>query len=64
MAYDKISDNYTLHATRIADNFVEPVDAVLVDNSIYVMEYGASGGTIWKVTLPKDTKAKPAAAKK
>lgn len=64
MAYDKISDNYSLHSTRIADGFVEPVDAVLVDNFMYVMEYGANGGAIWKVTLPKDPKAKPVAAKK
>ena len=61
MAYNKLADNYYVKTTRIVDSFKEPIDAVMIGNTIYVMEYGATGGNIWKVTLPKDTKASPVA---
>ena len=55
LTYDSTSDNYFVRTVRIVDGFNEPVDAVLVDNYIYVIEYGGKGGNIWKITLPKDT---------
>jgi hypothetical protein len=34
------------------DGFVQPTDAVLIGNIAYVIEYGGTGGHIWKITLP------------
>ena len=33
-----------------------PVDAVMIGNSLYVIEYGGRDGNIWKITLPADEK--------
>lgn len=52
MSYDKGSDNYYMKTTRIVDSFNNPTDAVLVGNSLYVIEYDAKEGSIWKITLP------------
>jgi len=54
LTYDSTSDNYFVRTVRIVDSFNEPVDAVLVNNFIYVIEYGGKSGNIWKITLPKD----------
>ena len=52
MSYDKGSDNYFVKTTRIAESFNNPTDAVLVNNELYIIEYDAKEGSIWKVTLP------------
>ena len=52
MSYDKLSDNYFVKTTRIVDSFNNPTDAVLLGNSLYIIEYDAKVGSIWKVTLP------------
>jgi len=52
MNYDAASDNFTMHSTRIVDGFQQPTDAVLTGNIVYVIEYGGTGGHIWKITLP------------
>lgn len=54
MSYDKGSDNYFVKTTRIMDSFNNPTDAVLVGNELYVIEYDAREGSIWKITLPSD----------
>ena len=54
MTYDSTADNYFVRTTRIVENFSEPVDAVLVGNAIYVIEYGGKSGNIWKIILPTD----------
>ena len=62
MIYDKKTDNYKVQTTRIVDNFTSPTDAVIIGNSLYVIEYGGkqggnkSGGSLWKITLSGDTK--------
>jgi len=56
MSYDKGSDNYFVKTTRIVDSFNNPTDAVLLGNSLYVIEYDARVGSIWKVTLPGGSK--------
>ena len=65
LTYDSITDNYFVKTVRIVGDFNEPTDAVLVDNNMYVIEYGGKGGNIWKVSLPKDmTQTQNIAAKK
>jgi mono/diheme cytochrome c family protein len=54
MTYDSTMDNYVVRTTRILDGFKEPSDAVLVGNTVYVIEYGGKGGNIWKITLPAE----------
>lgn len=44
-------DNYTLNAYRIAAGFIEPTDAEIVDNKLYILE---GQGQIWEVTFPKE----------
>ncbi|MCG8605611.1 PQQ-dependent sugar dehydrogenase, partial [bacterium] len=43
--------DYQMSATRIVSGFANPIDAVMVGNRIYVLEWGGSRG-IWEVTLP------------
>jgi glucose/arabinose dehydrogenase len=52
MSYDKLSDNYFVKTTRIVDSFNNPTDAVLLGNSLYIIEYDAKLGSIWKVSFP------------
>lgn len=54
--FDQTSDNFVLKTTRIAEGFNQPIDAVLIENELFVIEYGGRqhGGNIWKVTLPED----------
>jgi hypothetical protein len=52
MSYDKASDNYVMRTNRVVEGFKEPTDAVLVGNAAYIIEYGAKGGNLWKITLP------------
>jgi len=56
MSYDKGSDNYFVKTTRIAESFNNPTDAVMVKNDLYIIEYDANEGSIWKVTLPSASK--------
>jgi len=37
-----------LRAKRVASNFRNPIDAVLIDNQLFVLEFG-SGARVWKV---------------
>lgn len=57
MSYNAAADNFYMKTTAIVNNFNAPVDAILIDNNIYVMEHGtanSTGGRIWKITLPKN----------
>lgn len=42
---------YQVSAKRIAHNFNNPIDAEIINNKIYVLEYGGNQG-IWEVTIP------------
>lgn len=52
--YSPSFDNYIVQSTRIVEGFNGPTDAELVDNVLYVIEYGGSGSVVWKITLPAD----------
>ncbi len=43
--------NYQARVTRIVGGFANPIDAEIIVNHIYVLEYGGSNG-IWEITLP------------
>ena len=47
----KGTTNYQVRATRIVQGFTNPIDAEVIQNKIYVLEYGGSQG-IWEVTIP------------
>ncbi|WP_245189647.1 c-type cytochrome [Lunatimonas salinarum] len=55
VTFDPEVSNFRLNTWRIAEGFSQPVDAVLVGNELYVIEYGGRqrGGNIWKVIFPK-----------
>lgn len=46
--------NYQLQATRIVEGFDHPIDAEIIGNNIYVLEYGGNQG-IWQITMPLKT---------
>jgi glucose/arabinose dehydrogenase len=52
----KVGDNYQAHVTRIADQFANPIDAALIENRLYVLEYGGSRG-LWELTFPQGSTA-------
>lgn len=43
--------NYRVRTTRIVGGFSKPIDAEIIGNKIYVLEYGGSQG-IWEITMP------------
>ena len=53
LAFDSLSDNFTLHATRIIGAFEHPVDDAIDSNKIYVLEngYGNTSG-LFEVVMP------------
>jgi len=46
----KHGENYQTTTTQIAREFKNPIDSVMIENRLYVLEYG-SGGTIWELTF-------------
>ena len=46
----KRGDNYESVTTQIAREFNNPIDAVLIENRLYVLDFG-EGGTIWELTF-------------
>lgn len=66
LTYDAVTDNYFVKTIRVVEGFKEPVDAVMVDNNVYIIEFGGEQGNIWKIILPKETtpKTKKIPAKK
>ena len=47
----KLDDSYQATVTQLAVGFNQPVDAALLQNKLYVLDWGGKG-TIWEVTLP------------
>ena len=48
----KLGDtNYQMTATRLVGGFANPIDAEIIGNRIYVLEYGGSQG-LWEITFP------------
>jgi glucose/arabinose dehydrogenase len=50
LALTKRGDNYEAVTTQIARDFKNPIDAVLIDNRLYVLEFGP-GSAIWEITF-------------
>ena len=48
-------DNYQARVTRLVGGFDSPIDAEIVDNRIYVIEWGNTRG-LWEVILPAETR--------
>jgi glucose/arabinose dehydrogenase len=46
----KHGDNYQAMTTQLVSGFRNPIDAVLVDDKVYILEYGDEGA-IWEVTF-------------
>ena len=57
MSYDSLRNNYLVRTKRIVEGFNDPVDAIMIGNDMYVIEYGGEGGNIWKLSLPTDKAA-------
>jgi hypothetical protein len=61
LIYDNKTDNYKIQTYRIVGGFNNPIDAEMVGNIIYVLEYGGSSPKIWKVEMPLAPKCGPQA---
>ena len=48
----KVGDNYEARVTRIVGGFSNPIDAEIIGNSIYVIEWGGGRG-LWEIVLPQ-----------
>ena len=55
MSYDSVTNNFFVKTKRIVGGFKDPVDAVMIANEMYVIEYGGEGGNIWKIIFPGNT---------
>jgi hypothetical protein len=42
---------YVTRATRLVEGFGNPIDAEVVGNAVYVVEYGGRGG-LWRIVVP------------
>ena len=51
MDLEKVGDNYQGYFTRIVSGFSGPIDAEIIGNKIFVIEWSGSRG-LWEVTLP------------
>jgi hypothetical protein len=43
--------NYQARITRIVGGFSNPIDAAMISNKVYVIEYGGNQG-VWEITFP------------
>ena len=50
----KVGDNYEAYITRIVGGFSNPIDAEIIGNRIYVIEWGGGRG-LWEIILPQAT---------
>lgn len=44
-------ENYVARVTRLVGGFTNPIDSVMLQNQLYVIEYGGSQ-SVWKVVFP------------
>jgi glucose/arabinose dehydrogenase len=47
----KKDDNYEAQTTQLIRGFEQPIDSVLIDDKLYVLDFGGKGA-IWEVSLP------------
>ena len=50
----KVGDNYEARVSRIVGGFSNPIDAEIIGNRIYVIEWGGGRG-LWEIVLPQAT---------
>jgi glucose/arabinose dehydrogenase len=50
LSLTKTEANYEMVTTEIASGFINPIDTVLIENKLYVLEWGAEGA-IWELTF-------------
>lgn len=50
LSLSKTENNYQMITTEIASGFKNPIDSVLIDNTLYVLEWGDQGA-IWALTF-------------
>ena len=50
----KVGDNYQAHITRLVGGFSNPIDAEIIGNRLYVIEWGGGRG-LWEIVLPQAT---------
>ncbi len=50
----KVGDNYQAHVTRIVGGFSNPIDAEIIGNRMYVIEWSGQRG-LWEIVLPQAT---------
>jgi hypothetical protein len=50
MRLTKVGENYQVRTRRMVSGFSYPIDAEIIGNKIYVIEYGLYG--IWEITVP------------
>lgn len=48
----KTGDSYRTQARQIAVDFDHPIDSVLIENKLYVLDFGGKG-TLWELTFPR-----------
>lgn len=53
LSLSKSADNYEATTKQIATGFKNPIDAVLIGNKLYVLEWG-SEGAVWELTFKAD----------
>ncbi len=51
----KFGDNYEAHVTRLVGGFSNPIDAEIIGNRIYVIEWSGGRG-LWEIVLPPAAK--------
>lgn len=64
MSYDEAINNYIVKIRRLVKGFRDPVDAIMINNNLFVIEYGGKGGNIWKIIMPTDASLKKATKNK
>ena len=50
----KVGDNYEARVTRIVGGFSNPIDAEIIGNRLYVIEWSGGRG-LWEIVLPQAT---------
>ena len=55
----KIGDNYEARVTRIVGGFANPIDAEIIGNRLYVIEWSGKRG-LWEIVLPPAEEFPPA----
>jgi hypothetical protein len=52
--FTKVGADYEMKVTQLIAGFTSPIDSVMVDNKIYIVEFATTsgGGSLYEITLP------------